>query len=594
MPAAAACVSAAEPRAQEDSQGAGNGERVGEVLVMAPPKPTLSGSAMAAPRHIAIRSRVLMQRTPAGAKGVVPPKELLPVGHLGIDTAVENGIGKNRCTRRTQFVGDGLLEIPIELVALSTQSAHHCEGKQQHSKPSTRRRKPCPKALADANASTGPLEHLQRVSPEAHQRKLRTLLRELWDAKPVLAPLAPADTERASVMLDMAELSRNIKRGVVDPFCEVHTAVLCQKLGLLKKKVAMNGPYRLVHFDPTLLVKARRVLQMQTYSEVRHLASSLLTRFDHLLQVLIASEADQLAVDPREHVELRQAVLELESVWAECQFILQQGSLDFIQQLISFLPSISDMRRWQLRVAMTEAAAANAPSEEVQLARATLFETLPILVYVEEVWRDVRAERSHGKAGTCVQYRELFCPKDDRHYTLRRDFAKFDDQRFQRFRAFLLGEEVEGGDKRQRHYFQLVHKQLKEIAAFPVHDSPSTVLCNASGVEVKPNPKAARSDLDDFDPLRRQRAREAHARWVCVQRVAQAVQPELFPCQSPLETTTSSPSKSQSKVTWTTAIGDEASPVTRRNSMLPGKGQAGNLARGSLGESLPSRSPRTG
>merc|ERR1719440_1848833 len=101
-----------------------------------------------------------------------------------------------------------------------------------------------------------------------------------------------------------------------------------------------------------------------------------------------------------------------------------------------------------------------------------LFETLPILIYLDEMRRDLRLVEAGKETGT-AHFRDLFCPKNDRHQLLRRDFAKFDEHRYQKFRNFLLGVAEEEPEEGNLHatYSQNVYRQLREVAAFPA-DKP--------------------------------------------------------------------------------------------------------------------------
>lgn len=313
-----------------------------------------------------------------------------------------------------------------------------------------------------------------------------------------------------------------------DPFRELQAAVLCQRLGLLKQHVDFGGQRNLLFFDPGLLQKARRVLHMDTYKEVSNMARELLAKFEALCKVLVEIRNDQLKPELRENVELRAAVLGLEAIWSECQFVLQQGSLDFIRQLLDFLPHLAAGARWQLRMALL-GEEARVPPEEQVLARMAFFETLPMLLYLEELWHDVSAERGLRELGACCRFRELFCPADERHQTLRRDLSKFDEPRFAKLRSALLGEaaeeEVAGG--RQARYLGLLQRQLRELAAFPAEASPEEALRSAAACTAE---ALGPPELGRPAPAGRSQAR---ARWVCVLRVARDARPELFPPEPP-------------------------------------------------------------
>jgi hypothetical protein len=360
----------------------------------------------------------------------------------------------------------------------------------------------------------------------------------------------------------MSGPSSSLVNGWGDPFRPIQTAVLCQRLGLLKQQVSFGGPHKIIHFDSDLLVKAQRVLQMQTYDEVRRMAMEMLNNFDSLCEVLNNLHGDHLHPELCENEELRETVVRLEKTWAECQFVLQQGVLDFMKQLLDYLPTeVSATCRWQLRLAMED----DMPTEDmldmempqtdrhrqtenekdardkikkahekkasILEARKMFFETLPILMYLDEMRRDLTGK----DAAASSLFRELFCPTNDRHNMLKRDFAKFDEHRFQKFQNFLLGiaeEETEGANLHTT-YFQNIYRQLREVAAFPSHESPLQALQAATSLDA-----AELADAHPSEDRVRQRvaikmAAEARARWVCVQRVAQTVQPSLFPTSKP-------------------------------------------------------------
>jgi len=362
-----------------------------------------------------------------------------------------------------------------------------------------------------------------------------------------------------------------------DPFRPVQIAVLCQRLGLLKQQVSFGGPHNLIHFDSDLLVKAQRVVQMHTYAEVRRMALAMITNFDSLCSVLVNLHDDHVHPELRDNEELRETVIRLEEVWAECQFVLQQGVLDFMQQLLEFLPQLSPTCRWQLRIAMqgdesrldieTEVEAeqkgffvtevdsrktlfemnitkeerqANAAeeartNEDKSNARKMFFETLPILVYLNETRKEMKLAEAGKDTGGCSNFRELFCPQNDRHHMLRRDLGKMDDLRFERFRNFILGvkeeEETDGADRIMQ--MRNVEKQLREVAAFPLGKSPMEALQTATCFDANEIVDTQISEDRVRERILNKMAVEACARWVCVQRVAQTVQPELFPLTKP-------------------------------------------------------------
>mmetsp|Transcript_3033 Transcript_3033/g.5583 ORF Transcript_3033/g.5583 Transcript_3033/m.5583 type:complete len:1069 (-) Transcript_3033:92-3298(-) len=458
-----------------------------------------------------------------------------------------------------------------------------------------------------------------------------------------------------------------------DPFRPLQTAVLCQRLGLLKQRVSFGGPHKLVHFDPHLLVKAQRVIEMDTYQEVRNLASAMLESFDSLCNVLVNIKHDQIQPEVCENKELRETVLGLEAVWAECQFILHQGALDFIHQILRYIPQLNETCRWELRTAMEgemetsfllhysdnwaeklkarqqpfgasfgpakvmatdnagrildlfaegELRADIDPSkfplilrckapdffaqldqntrnavreslmkqtdrresflkyarydpftshsdrrgsflkpmkqesdmstygfteeqveqlrifflqqdtisleEEQTHARTMLFETLPILMYLQELRDDIVLQDQNKESGAPTPFRDLFCPNNERHHMLRRDFAKFDDQRYNKFISFLLGdfEEESESDRLQSRYFRNVYRQLREVAAFPTGDSPAEAIKKATSLQGEGI--GISGDAEDRAYKKDLAMAEACARWVCVQRVAQTVKPDLF------------------------------------------------------------------
>lgn len=319
-----------------------------------------------------------------------------------------------------------------------------------------------------------------------------------------------------------------------DPFRSVQTSLLCQRLGLLKQQVSFGGPHNIVHFDSDLLVKAQRVLQMDTYEEVRRMASTMLTNFDALCEVLVNLHDDQIHPELCENKELRDTVIRLEAIWAECQFVLQQGVLDFMHELFDFFAQVSPHCRWLMRIAM-QGESSDASSETQADARKMFFETLPILVYIHEIRRDIKLSEDGKEIDGPSNYRELFCAQSDRHQFLRRDIAKFDFQRYQRFRNFLLGvqEEDKEGFALHASYFENVYRQLREVAAFPTHLTPFAALQAAtSSKDPEPDPLHFVEDVDRHK-LAMKLAADARARWVCVLRVAQTVRPELFPTSKP-------------------------------------------------------------
>lgn len=148
---------------------------------------------------------------------------------------------------------------------------------------------------------------------------------------------------------------------------------------------------------------------------------------------------------------------------------------------------------------------------------------------------------------------------------LRRDFAKFDEHRYQKFRNFLLGvpeEETEGAGLHAT-YFENIYKQLREVAAFPADKSPMEALQAATRLDA-----AEIAETQDSEDRARQQgavkmAAEARARWVCVQRVAQTVQPDLFPSAKP-EIPRSRASMGLELSSQLGSDGDPAEPISPR------------------------------
>lgn len=351
----------------------------------------------------------------------------------------------------------------------------------------------------------------------------------------------------------MAGLSRSMCTPG-DPFREVEAAVFCQRLGLLKRQVSFGSQHNLVHFDPALLDKARRVLQMDTYERVRDLAQTLLMKFSALCQALVNMRDTTLSPELSENAELRTAVLQLEEPWAECQFLLQQDVLNFVQKLLDFLNREVEAGRfensWRRRFGIVLAddpadmvvgsaiRVEHASEHGYEEARVTFFETLPMLMYLDELKLDIAAERegaqAEAAAGTCC-FRDLFCDYDDRHQLLRRDFQRFDEQRFTQIRMFVCGVQEERDlDAFKRKYFRNMSDQLKNLAAFSSEASARQALYEATSMKPSSGnaPWAPMSNeekqLKDQAAWRDQRALEARARWVCVHRVAKSVQPAFF------------------------------------------------------------------
>lgn len=336
----------------------------------------------------------------------------------------------------------------------------------------------------------------------------------------------------------MADTCQSLMDHSGDPFREVQAAALCQRLGLLKQTVDFGGSSQVVHFDPGLLDKAQRVLHMETYAEVREMARVLLKNFNSLCQVLMHLNDDQVKLELKENAEFTAALLRLEQVWADCQFILHQGCLDFIEILEQeVLPQLSPQLKWQIHLALEmENPGKPADPTELQEARVTLYQTVPMMVYVDELWKDANPTAgAQSRARRSVRFVELCCPQDDRHHTLRRDFGKFDEKRFSEFRNFLVAENERNrsGGSRQTDFFRLVYRQLKAVSAFPIQENLSAAILAASEAQAalkQPN----LSDRDMADGLREQELLEGGARWLCLMLKVQAVAPHLFPAKKPV------------------------------------------------------------
>jgi len=387
--------------------------------------------------------------------------------------------------------------------------------------------------------------------PLAEQLAHQKLLWERW-ANVIFAEISTFDKsysqfERLYMMIvkqliettlepihSMADTSCALMNASGDPFREVQAAALCQRLGLLKQTVDFGGSNQVLNFDPGLLEKAQRVLHMETYAEVRDMARVLLKNFDALCKVLLHLNDDQVKLELKENTELTSAILRLEQVWADCQFILHQGCLDFIEILErEVLPQLSPQLKWLIHVALeTESpgkASTNADPTELQNARVALYQTVPMMVYVDELWKDSNPEGPSRK----VRFVELCCPQDDRHHTLRRDFGKFDEKRFNEFRSFLIAEtEKNCSGGRQTDFFRLVYRQLKAVSAFPIQENLSAAIMAASNAQAALK-QSNLSDRDLADGLREQELLEGGARWLCLMLKVQAVAPHLFPSRKP-------------------------------------------------------------
>ncbi|CAE7558430.1 unnamed protein product, partial [Symbiodinium sp. CCMP2456] len=136
-------------------------------------------------------------------------------------------------------------------------------------------------------------------------------------------------------------------------------------------------------------------------------------------------------------------------------------------------------------------------------------------------------------AGRKLRFVELCCPQDDRHHTLRRDFGKFDEKRFNEFRTFITDDEQNrGGANRQTDFFRLVYRQLKAVAAFPVQENFAAAVLAASKAQENLK-QPGLSDQDIAVVQREQELLEGGARWICLMLKVQAVAPGLFPKKPP-------------------------------------------------------------
>lgn len=315
----------------------------------------------------------------------------------------------------------------------------------------------------------------------------------------------------------LTELTGSLVHQPGDPFRPVQTAVLCQRLGLLNRHVDFGGAHRLVHFDPGLLAKARRLLSVDAYPEVRAIASDMIDKFEKLCRLLDGIESDKIQPELRLNDELRTAVLDLEAVWAEGQHILQQSALDFIEELLRYVEHHGGSRgklpasfRWHLRLAVENRNTLEKDKgREVRKAEHTLFETLPIIMYLDELWWEFHG--AHGSKPMMPCFRQIFCTETERTNHLRADISKYEEGRFAKLVAFVLAYGFEGlgesdhdfGDEVQTRYFQNVYRSLREVTAFTVDSSASTRAAeDAAGRRVQ---------------------------WVCMHRIAQHVRPLLFP-----------------------------------------------------------------
>jgi len=262
-------------------------------------------------------------------------------------------------------------------------------------------------------------------------------------------------------MAEHSKLLRKEPHGYYDPMQVAH---LCQRLGLLNKNVNLGGK-RLKDLDPKLLEKAKRAQEMDTFPVVRDMARQLICRFDELCQLLtdLDEHEENLQPELRECEDFREAVIALEETWDWCRHVLSQQALDFIGQLIETLEGL----RASFRNLVYQAAAqgTNLEDKEQAAAEEALHSTLPIVIYIDELHRDVfgqpgRAGRDNGI------FRSLFgcCPKT--YHRLRSEIGKFDNRRFQTLFNFILHGADSGMDPKQFYYFEDLHRRLIETVAF--------------------------------------------------------------------------------------------------------------------------------
>eukprot|EP00746_Dinoflagellata_sp_MGD_P085859 gnl/MRDRNA2_/MRDRNA2_33970_c0_seq1.p1 gnl/MRDRNA2_/MRDRNA2_33970_c0~~gnl/MRDRNA2_/MRDRNA2_33970_c0_seq1.p1 ORF type:complete len:776 (-),score=136.67 gnl/MRDRNA2_/MRDRNA2_33970_c0_seq1:197-2524(-) len=264
-------------------------------------------------------------------------------------------------------------------------------------------------------------------------------------------------------MAEHSKILRNEPHGYYDPMQVAH---LCQRLGLFNKNVDLGGR-RLHEFDPKLLEKARRAQRMDTFPVVQDKAKELISRFDGLCQLLtdLDEHEENLRPELRDIREFREAVVALEETWDWCRHVLSQQALDFISQLIETLEELRPSLRKLVYQATAEGV--DLQEHEQDAAEEALHTTLPIVIYLDEMRRDVfgqagRAGRENGI------FRSLFGCCSKTYHRLRSEIGKFDTRRFQTLFNFILhGAEMEQSmDPKQMRYFENLHRQLRETAAF--------------------------------------------------------------------------------------------------------------------------------
>lgn len=324
---------------------------------------------------------------------------------------------------------------------------------------------------------------------------------------------------------NMAEHSKLVKdepNGYYDP---IQGALLCQRLGLLNRRVDLGGR-RVLEFDPALLEKARRAQRIDTFPVIKEMATELLDRFDELCQLLTDLDEEQVRPELRDIGEFREAVVALEEIWDWCRHVFSQQALDFIHQMIETLEELTPSFRRQIYRATTEDV--DLDEEEKAAAEDALHTTLPIVIYISEMHRDVfgqpgRAGRDNGI------FRSLFGCCSKTYQRLRSEIGKFDERRFQTLFDFIINvsegkaiqsqskykvakqtpkSSTETLDPKQVKYFENLFRQLKEAAAF---SSEYEASATASG---------------SFK--QHSRSSDAKDQWLVLHDVVQKVAPHLF------------------------------------------------------------------
>jgi len=234
--------------------------------------------------------------------------------------------------------------------------------------------------------------------------------------------------------------------------------------------------------------------------------------------------------------ELRSAVVVLEDIWDKCQHVLSQNALDFVNQLIGILTHLAEIDGPEFckRVFMASSEGLDLSDAERAAAEETLHSTLPILIYLDEMQRDVSAESREQKAKRRMEqsrlerqntrgsipaeqqraeskeppervvdngiFRELFGLDMKLYNRLKSEIGQFDPRRFKTFFNFILheGRREEHVEEKQRRYFANLYRQLKEVVSW--------------------------TNEEETEKQARRRAQ-----WLCLQKVVQAAAPHLFP-----------------------------------------------------------------